>query len=173
MSIQFRRHAPPCLDAAIHRIFDSLTARPALRGAFTRLLTIARGRSDLLRDLPPPRTGRYPQLDALRTLAGYHRGFLADPLAWPGATYARRCIAGVSRIWSLRRVNRSGPATPVLTIEVDPQSQQIVQLRGDRNQRASGLPLALVRQWADRCGLRFVAGLAVDPPPPAAPAQIA
>jgi hypothetical protein len=38
-----------------------------------------------------------------------------------------------------------------------------------RNQRASGLPLALVRQWAERERLRFVQGLADDPPPP--PAQ--
>lgn len=383
MSIQFRRHAPPCLDAAIHRIFDSLTARPALRGAFTRLLTIVRARSDLLRDLPPPRTGRYSQLDALRTLAGYHRGFLADPLAWPGAPgrhplgiidslarhvlgryptprflasvwfgghddvrrgwyidhsrgrrfrdlrlplamtrriehaflrspdhlaidralrraeviglggspaladavaatrlgasfdrpelwrgvigwlvacgdevdlawipriidhihaaaeppplagrrfdsvrreldrpapvqpthgkhvkvwppavwqgaafavgdvrwdvceltdsaqlvfegrmlqhcvaiYARRCLEGRSQIWSLRRSIHDGTATPVLTIEVDPRTQMIVQIRGHRNQRASGEPLALVRQWAARARLRFLPGLADDPPP--------
>jgi hypothetical protein len=86
MSIRrFRRHAPPCFDGAIHHIFDTLTARPALRGAFTRLLTVAHARSALLRDLPPSPSGRYVQLEALRTLAGYHRGFLADPFAWSGA----------------------------------------------------------------------------------------
>jgi len=86
MSIRrFRRHAPPCFDGAVHHIFDTLTARPALRGAFVRLLTVARARSELLRDLPPSQSGRYVQLDALRTLAGHHRGFIADPFAWSGA----------------------------------------------------------------------------------------
>src|SRR5712691_11576665 len=89
MSIRrFRRHAPPCLDGAIHQLFDKLIARPALRGAFTRLLAIARTRSDLLRDLPPSPTGRYAQLDALRSLAGHHRGFTADPFDWGGASGA-------------------------------------------------------------------------------------
>jgi hypothetical protein len=84
-SRRFRRHAPPCLDAAIHRVFDTLTARPALRGAFTRLLTVAHARSDLLRNLPPSRTSRYPQLEALINLARHHREFVADPFTWSGA----------------------------------------------------------------------------------------
>jgi hypothetical protein len=389
MSIRrFRRHAPPCLDAAIHSMFDTLTARPALRGAFTRLLTISRARSDLLRDLPPARRAHYPQLTALRNLAGHHRDFIGDPLAWSGAPgrhplaiidslarhvlgryptprflasvwfgggdgdaaaterrgwyiahargrrfrdlrlpiamtrriehaflhspdhlavdralrraevigvggspeladavaatqlgshfdrpalwrdviawlvrrgdevdlawlpriiaairaaaeppeladrsfetvrrdidrpvapaprqrsgvkvwrpaswqgaafavggvhwqvceltdsaqlvfegrmlhhcvarYARHCLSGGSQIWSLRRSIGDGRATPVLTIEVNPRTQMIIQIRGERNQRAAGLPLALVRQWAERERLRFLQGLSDDPPP--------
>lgn len=84
-SRQFRRHAPACLDAAIHRVFDSLAARPALHTAFLRLLTAARARSELLRELPPARRGHYAQLEALRNLAGHHRQFTGDPLAWTGA----------------------------------------------------------------------------------------
>ena len=386
---RFRRHAPPCLDAAIHSIFDTLTGRPALRGAFTRLLVISRARSELLRDLPPPLRGHYPQLAALRNLAGYHRRFTGDPLTWPGApgghplaiidslarhvlgryptprflasvwfgggdddaaaterrswyidhargrrfrdlrlpiamtrgiehaflhspddlavdralrraevlglggspeladavaatqlgvqfdrpalwrdviawlvrcgdevdlawlprtleaistaaeppeladrsfetvrreldrppaprpvpsngvkvwpaaarqgaaffagnarwqlceltdsaqlvfegrmlhhcvaTYVRRCLGGWSQIWSLRRWSGHDLATPVLTIEVHPRTQMIVQIRGNHNQRASGLALALVRQWAERERLHWLPGLAEDPPPP-------
>lgn len=85
-SRRFRRHARPCLDAAIHRVFDTLTARPALRGAFTRLLTVAHARSDLLRDLHPPQSSGYPQLEALINLAGYHRQFTGDPFSWSGAS---------------------------------------------------------------------------------------
>lgn len=86
------------------------------------------------------------------------------------ATYARRCVAGWSQIWSLRQWRDHSVPTPVLTIEVHPRTQTIVQIRGNRNQRASGLPLALVRQWAERERLRFVQGLADEPPPPAAQA---
>lgn len=84
MSRRFRRHSP-CLDAALRRVFSTLSARPALRGAFTRLVAVAHARSDLLRDLPVSRDGRYLALEGLRNLAGHHRQFIADPFAWTGA----------------------------------------------------------------------------------------
>ena len=42
----FRRHTRKCLDAAVRRALDSLAPRPAVRGAFARLLTVVHARSD-------------------------------------------------------------------------------------------------------------------------------
>jgi hypothetical protein len=78
------------------------------------------------------------------------------------ATYAYRCVKGTSAIWSLRRrglgddeLAGAGKDRSVLTIEVDPRTATIVQLRGPANQRAYGWPLELVRMWAARERLAF------------------
>jgi hypothetical protein len=72
------------------------------------------------------------------------------------ATYARSCAVGMSSIWSLRRRWRDdGVTQSFLTIEVQPRTKNIVQLRT----RANGLPqrwqVELVRAWAAREGLYF------------------
>lgn len=77
----FRRHTRKCLDAAVRRALDSLAPRPAVRGAFARLLTVVHARSDLLR-APPDRDGAFPHLDALVNLARFHRDVLAGAYDW-------------------------------------------------------------------------------------------
>jgi hypothetical protein len=72
------------------------------------------------------------------------------------STYVRACVAKASSIWSLRhRWQDEHVARSVLTIEVQPRTGTIVQLRGATNSRARGEPLAIVRSWAAREGLCF------------------
>ena len=70
------------------------------------------------------------------------------------ASYADRCSRGMSRIWSLR-FRRGEKLHHVLTIEVDPKRRAIVQARGLANRAASGKPLRLLQDWADRERLRL------------------
>lgn len=65
------------------------------------------------------------------------------------ASYADQCYRGMSRIWSLR-FHRGKKVHHVLTIEVDPQKRAVVQARGRANRAASGKPLRLLQDWADR-----------------------
>jgi hypothetical protein len=69
------------------------------------------------------------------------------------ASYGRLCAAGRSRIWSLRR-RRDGPPRPVLTIEIDPARQAIVQVRGLYNRLPIGRSWQIVQTWARREQLR-------------------
>jgi hypothetical protein len=70
------------------------------------------------------------------------------------ASYADRCCRGTSRIWSLR-FRRGEDVHHVLTIEVDPRRRAIVQARGRANRAASGRPLRLLQDWADRERLKL------------------
>jgi hypothetical protein len=65
------------------------------------------------------------------------------------ASYAYSCHQGLSRIWSLR-LWRGERVRHVLTIEVDPRRRAVVQARGLANRSASGRPLQLLQDWADR-----------------------
>jgi len=69
-------------------------------------------------------------------------------------SYATACWRGRSRIWSLRS-KRVGMPRSVLTIEVDMKRRTVVQARGRLNRQASGKPLRLLRDWADRERLRL------------------
>jgi hypothetical protein len=40
------------------------------------------------------------------------------------------------------------PAAPRFTVEVDPRTRTVVQIRGLANSRASGLPRRIIEQWA-------------------------
>jgi hypothetical protein len=66
------------------------------------------------------------------------------------ATYEWRCVRGTSSIWTLRRSSDHGPFEPRFTIEVDPRSRRIVQVRGHANSRAAGLPRQIVALWAEQ-----------------------
>jgi hypothetical protein len=70
------------------------------------------------------------------------------------ASYADRCCLGISRIWSLR-LRRGEKVHHVLTIEIDPKTRAVVQARGRANRAASGKPLRLLQDWADRERLRM------------------
>ncbi|MDC0717441.1 PcfJ domain-containing protein [Nannocystis bainbridge] len=63
-------------------------------------------------------------------------------------TYVRRCVRGISSIWSLRSAGRDGAPQSRFTIEVEPQTRRIVQIRGFANCRAAGLPLQIIARWA-------------------------
>ncbi len=65
------------------------------------------------------------------------------------ASYDDRCHRGVSRIWSLR-FWRGDKVHHVMTIEVDPNRRAVVQARGWANRAASGKPLRILQDWADR-----------------------
>lgn len=71
------------------------------------------------------------------------------------ATYARRCLWGLSRIWSLRVTTGWSGWRSVATIEVDPRLRAIVQARGMRNQRPSARARELIFMWARRENLRL------------------
>jgi hypothetical protein len=66
------------------------------------------------------------------------------------ASYEWRCLRGDASIWSLRRRSGDGPLLSTYTIEVDPRSRRIVQIRGQRNSRVSGLPQRIIAAWAER-----------------------
>lgn len=66
------------------------------------------------------------------------------------ASYEHRCLRGVSSIWSLRRRNREGAYIPRCTIEIDPRTRTVVQLRGQHNRHVIGLPRRIVERWAQR-----------------------
>ena len=68
-------------------------------------------------------------------------------------SYARRCAYGGSTIWSLRRRGDDQRESSVLTVEVNPHTATIVQVRGLANRRATGWPLEVLRMWAAREGL--------------------
>ncbi len=70
------------------------------------------------------------------------------------ASYADHCYRGISRIWSLR-FWRGEKVHHVLTIEIDPRMRAVVQARGWANRVASGKPLRLLREWANRERLRL------------------
>jgi hypothetical protein len=69
-------------------------------------------------------------------------------------SYHGRCMNGVSRIWSLR-LKRESTVRPMLTIEIDPKRNAIVQARGWGNQRPSRRQLQLLETWAHRERLRL------------------
>jgi hypothetical protein len=71
------------------------------------------------------------------------------------ATYARRCLWGISRIWSLRVTTGWSGWRSVATIEVDPRVRAIVQARGMRNQAPSARARELIFMWARRENLRL------------------
>jgi hypothetical protein len=70
------------------------------------------------------------------------------------ASYAYQCSRGSTSIWSLQ-LWQEGKVRPVLTVEVDPGRKTVVQVRGCANRTASGRPLRLLQNWAEREGLKM------------------
>jgi hypothetical protein len=71
-------------------------------------------------------------------------------------SYESSCIRGWSRIVSLRWVVPASPLEVLnrLTIEVDPSSRTVSQIRGRSNRKADELEMKIVRLWAGAHGLR-------------------
>ena len=66
--------------------------------------------------------------------------------------YATDCSHGSSRIWSLRRKTPRG-LKPVVTIEVDPKTERVVEALAFANRKPSAACLAMIETWATREGL--------------------
>lgn len=85
----FRRHTRASVDAAVHRTYSSLSRHA--RDAFTRLLAVARARSDLLTHAPA-RDRSVVQVTALANLARFRRDFVRPPESWTGAAGHPRAV---------------------------------------------------------------------------------
>lgn len=76
-------------------------------------------------------------------------------------TYTSRCIAGLSRIVSVRwfavasRDETPREEVSRLTLEVTPSTRTVVQIRGRANRRATDDEMKAVRHWAGEQGLRI------------------
>ena len=68
------------------------------------------------------------------------------------ASFARSCHSGTCSIWSMSQETDEG-VTPLLTIEVNADSKEIRQARGERNRRATQRELDVLRRWASQEGL--------------------
>ncbi len=62
--------------------------------------------------------------------------------------YVHACVAGRSSIWSLRFARGDEEPRSSYTIEVDPRSRRVVQIRGLRNRRVGGRPAWVIALWA-------------------------
>lgn len=69
------------------------------------------------------------------------------------ATYERFCRKGECAIWSLRRKLDDHRVRSVVTIDVDPNKDRILDAKGKANTRPSDVELAILGAWAKREGL--------------------
>lgn len=63
------------------------------------------------------------------------------------ASYAWSCARGDVSIWSLRRIEADGVWTPLVTIELDHRTNDVVQAKAARNEPPSRAAWALVERW--------------------------
>jgi PcfJ-like protein len=68
------------------------------------------------------------------------------------ASYQRSCVRGDSSIWTLELETLAG-VEKLLTIEVIPRTQQIIQARGHCNRLPAQTELAVLQRWATVAGL--------------------
>ena len=67
-------------------------------------------------------------------------------------SYAEDCLQGSSTIWSMCRILAGGPSHS-LTLEVQPESRQIVQARGRANRLPTSLELHVLKEWSRKADL--------------------
>jgi hypothetical protein len=65
------------------------------------------------------------------------------------ASYARACCERRSSIWSMK-INDGQSRKRVLTIEVDPNSNTVIQAKGKRNSQPSRRAAEILRCWTER-----------------------
>lgn len=80
-------------------------------------------------------------------------------------SYSYQCTRGVSTIWTLRRrVERAGQEVTrmrsVFTLEIDPRTRTLVQVKGFANRKPGGPGVAIVQRWVAEQGLRVSTTLA-------------
>ena len=70
--------------------------------------------------------------------------------------YLKRCLSGRSAIFSLWQARPDEPSPQArLTIEVDPATRRICQIRGRWNRLPNGFELRLIEEWAECNRLRL------------------
>lgn len=74
------------------------------------------------------------------------------------ASYRAKCAAGYASIWSLRRERWGMAPEPYFTIEVDPHTRRVVQIRGECNRRVHGESRRIIAMWAMQQLLALVDG---------------
>ncbi len=70
------------------------------------------------------------------------------------SSYTSSCFHGKSSIWSLKR-QVNGINKRVITIEVDPSTYAIRQVRGRFNSAPNKKAIGIMKKWANREGLKF------------------
>lgn len=71
------------------------------------------------------------------------------------ATYTGCCLRGASTIWSLG-LEGEGGRERLVTIEVNPQTREVVQAKARCNEEPDGASRAILAEWAGREGLTLV-----------------
>lgn len=116
----------------------------------------SRWRELVLRVAPTPSQRRPAEWTIVELLDSRELSLESRAMKHCVAIYARACARRHASIWSLRHRWCDEPhARSVLTIEVRPSTGMIVQLRGKANARPSGMPLQIVRMWAQQQSLPF------------------
>ena len=67
--------------------------------------------------------------------------------------YARYCRRGESSIWSIRCSPVENRIRSILTIDVDPNANRIVEANGKANGPPSRFAIKLLREWAKQEGI--------------------
>ena len=70
------------------------------------------------------------------------------------ATYTARCALRTSTIWSVG-IQGTGDRERVVTVEVNPTSREVVQVKARHNGTPDEVSLAILRQWAGRESLKI------------------
>ena len=70
------------------------------------------------------------------------------------ATYTARCVRRTSTIWSVG-IEAAGGRERCVTVEVNPESRQVVQAKARCNDAPDEASLAILRLWADRESLKI------------------
>ena len=70
------------------------------------------------------------------------------------ASYRRACLAGFSRIWSMRLLRVDELPKSVLTIEFNQTLNTVVQVKGRGNRAPRTFELGLVKKWATEQGAK-------------------
>lgn len=145
----FRRHARACVDAALHRVFLSLRARPDQASLFERLLHVVQRRSDLMTRAPSG-PGDVAQVDVLHNLLRFERSFVRVPEAWPGMIgHPSRVVDSLAGHLFARyptpRFLASAWFGPDTSDRIDRRRWYVAHAQG-RSFRRLALPLALTRR---------------------------
>lgn len=69
------------------------------------------------------------------------------------ATYTSRCAKRTSTIWSVR-IERQGSRERVVTVEIDPESREVVQAKARSNEEPDEPCLEILRRWAGQEALK-------------------
>lgn len=72
------------------------------------------------------------------------------------ASYANSCAHRLTSIWTLEKETNHG-IQKLLTVEVNPRTKAIIQVRGRNNRLATQQEQGILRRWASKAGLKITA----------------